>query len=199
VSDGGHGPGGRQRLLLATGNAHKVDEVQAILGHLGYEIVARDPGVEETGSTFEDNALLKARAVAASAGAVAIADDSGIEIDALGGAPGVLSARWADEGDWIRRVLRELAGVPEAERACRYVCAAAAAWPEPQAREFVVRGVVPGRVADAPRGTGGFGYDPIMVPSEGDGRTFAEMSDAQKHALSHRGRAFRGLAPHLVD
>jgi XTP/dITP diphosphohydrolase len=79
------------------------------------------------------------------------------------------------------------------------VCAAAAAWPEPQAREFVVRGVVPGRVADAPRGTGGFGYDPIMVPSEGDGRTFAEMSDAQKHALSHRGRAFRGLAPHLVD
>ena len=161
--------------------------------------MACDPGVEETGSTFEENALLKARAVAALAGEVAIADDSGIEIDALGGAPGVRSARWADEGDWIPRVLRELAGVPDGERGCRYVCAAAAAWPEPQAREFVVRGVVEGRVADAPRGTGGFGYDPIMVPTEGDGRTFAEMSAAEKHALSHRGRAFRRLAPHLVD
>jgi XTP/dITP diphosphohydrolase len=137
--------------------------------------------------------------VAASAGEVAIADDSGIEIDALGGAPGVRSARWADEGDWISRVLRELAGVPEAGRGCRYVCAAAAVWPDPHAREFVVRGVVEGRVAEAPRGTGGFGYDPIMVPIEGDGRTFAEMSEAEKHALSHRGRAFRRLAPHLVD
>jgi XTP/dITP diphosphohydrolase len=204
VSDGGSGPGdrppgGRLRLFLATANAHKVDEVQAILADLGYEVVARDPGVEETGSTFEENALLKARVVAASTGDLAIADDSGIEIEALGGAPGVRSARWADEGDWIPRVLRELAGVPEAERGCRYVCAAAAAWPDPQAREFVVRGVVVGRVAEAPRGEGGFGYDPIMVPSEGDGRTFAEMSDAEKHVLSHRGRAFRRLAPHLVD
>ena len=199
MSNGGHRPGGRLRLFLATGNAHKVDEVQAIIGELGYEIVARDPGVEETGSTFEENALLKARAVAASAGEVAIADDSGIEIDALRGAPGVRSARWAEEGDWIPRVLRELAGVPEAERGCRYVCAAAAVWPGPQPREFVVRGEVVGRVADAPQGTGGFGYDPIMIPSEGDGRTFAEMSDAEKHVLSHRGRAFRRLAPHLVD
>ena len=198
MSDRGYAPAGRRRLLLATGNAHKVDEVQSILGDL-WLVVACDPGVEETGSTFEENALLKARAVAASAGEVAIADDSGIEIDALGGAPGVRSARWADEGDWIPRVLRELAGVPEAERGCRYVCAAAAAWPDPQAHEFVVRGVVEGRVAEAPRGTGGFGYDPIMVPSEGDGRTFAEMSDAEKHVLSHRGRAFRRLAPHLVD
>jgi XTP/dITP diphosphohydrolase len=172
-------------------------------------VVARDPAVEETGSSFEENALLKARAVVASAGDVAIADDSGIEIDALGGAPGVRSARWADEGDWIPRVLRELAGVPEAGRGCRYVCAAAAVWPGPSrrvsgwhvphAREFVVRGVVEGRVAEAPRGTGGFGYDPIMVPTEGDGRTFAEMSEAEKHALSHRGRAFRRLALHLVD
>ena len=192
-------PGDRLRLFLATGNAHKVDEVQAILGDLGYEVVGCDPGVEETGSTFEENALLKARAVAASAGDVAIADDSGIEIDALGGAPGVRSARWAVEGDWIPRVLRELAGVPEAERGCRYVCAAAAVWPDPHAREFVVRGVVVGRVAEGPRGTGGFGYDPIMIPSEGDGRTFAELSGAEKHALSHRGRAFRRLAPHLVD
>jgi XTP/dITP diphosphohydrolase len=197
-----------QRLLLATGNPHKVDEVQAILGHLGYQVVGREPGVEETGSTFEANALLKARALAAAAGELAIADDSGIEIDALRGGPGVHSARWADEGDWIPRVLRELAGVPESDRGCRYVCAAAAAWPGPSgrqsglrvphAREFVVRGVVEGRVAEARRGTGGFGYDPIMIPTEGDGRTFAEMSEAEKHVLSHRGRAFRKLAPHLV-
>ncbi|HET6835430.1 MAG TPA: RdgB/HAM1 family non-canonical purine NTP pyrophosphatase [Acidimicrobiales bacterium] len=198
MNDGSHGPAGPRRLLLATGNAHKADEVQSILGD-PWLVVARDPGVEETGSTFEENALLKARAVAALAGEVAIADDSGIEIDALGGAPGVRSARWTDEGDWIQRVLRELEGVPDGERGCRYVCAAAAAWPDPQAREFVVRGVVEGRVAAGPRGTGGFGYDPIMVPSEGHGRTFAEMSAAEKHALSHRGRAFRRLAPHLVD
>ena len=198
MSDAGRGSGGRRRLLLATGNAHKVAEVQSILGD-PWLVVRRDPVVAETGSTFEENALLKARAVAASAGEVAIADDSGIEVEALGGAPGVRSARWADEGDWIPRVLRELARLPEAGRGCRYVCAAAAVWPGPHAREFVVWGVVEGRVAEAPRGTGGFGYDPIMVPVEGDGRTFAEMSEAEKHALSHRGRAFRRLAPHLVD
>jgi XTP/dITP diphosphohydrolase len=198
VTGASRGSRGRRRLLLATGNRHKLAEVQSILGE-PWVVVARDPAVEETGSTFEENALLKAREVAASAGDVAIADDSGIEIDALGGAPGVRSARWADEGDWIPRVLRELVGVPEAGRGCRYVCAAAAVWPDPHAREFVVRGVVEGRVAQGPRGTGGFGYDPIMVPTEGDGRTFAEMSGAQKHALSHRSRAFRRLAPHLVD
>jgi XTP/dITP diphosphohydrolase len=198
VTSASRGSGGGRRLLLATGNAHKLAEVQSILGE-PWVVVARDPGVEETGSTFEENALLKARAMPASAGDVAVADDSGIEIDALGGAPGVRSARWADEGDWIPRVLRELTGVPEAGRGCRYVCAAAAVWPDPHAREFVVRGVVEGRVAEAPRGTGGFGYDPIMVPNEGDGRTFAEMSEAEKHALSHRGRAFRELARHLIE
>jgi XTP/dITP diphosphohydrolase len=178
------------RLVLATGNRHKLDEVRAILAP-AWQVEARDPGVEETGETFEDNALLKARAVAAQVGRLAIADDSGIEIDALGGAPGVRSARWTGDGDWIPRVLRELAGVPDGQRGCRYVCAAAAAWPA--GREIVVRGTVEGSIPDAPRGTGGFGYDPIMVPREGDGRTFAEMSDAEKHALSHRGRAFRAL------
>ncbi len=128
-----------------------------------------------------------------------MADDSGIEIDALGGAPGIRSARWTHEGDWIARVLRELADVPAAGRRCRYVCAAAVAWPAGAgAGEVVVRGVVEGVVAPAPRGTGGFGYDPIVVPVEGDGRTFAEMSEAEKHALSHRGRAFRALAAHLA-
>jgi XTP/dITP diphosphohydrolase len=179
------------RLLLATGNAHKVAEVQVILGP-GYEVEARDPDVEETGTTFEDNALLKARAVAQAAREIAVADDSGIEIDALDGGPGVRSARWTDEGDWIPRVLRELDGVAPEGRGCRYVCAAAVVWPD--GREAVVRGTVDGVVPPEPRGTGGFGYDPIMQPSEGDGRTFAEMSAAEKHALSHRGRAFRALA-----
>ena len=182
------------RLLLATGNAHKVAEVQAILGP-AWRVEPSDPGVEETGATFEENALLKARALAAASGELAVADDSGIEIDALGGEPGVRSARWAAEGDWIPRVLRELDGVQAAGRRCRYVCAAAAVWSA--GREAVVRGTVDGVVPAEPRGTGGFGYDPVMVPVEGDGRTFAEMTEAEKHALSHRGRAFRALAARL--
>jgi len=175
------------RVLLATGNAHKVDEVRHILG-AGFEIVGQDSGAEETGVTFEDNALLKARALCVQMGELALADDSGIEIDHLGGAPGVQSARWTHEGDWIPRVLRELEGVPPERRGCRYVCAAAAVWPD--GREVVVRGVVEGAIVDAPRGDGGFGYDPLVAPLEGDGRTFAEMSPGEKHAISHRARAF---------
>jgi len=182
------------RILLATGNAHKVAEIQSILGP-GWEVVARDPGVEETGDTFEENALIKARALALSSGEPAIADDSGIEIDALDGAPGVRSARWTEEGDWIPKVLRSLDGVPPEGRGCRYVCAAAAVWPD--GREEVVRATVEGKVPAAPRGDGGFGYDPIMAPVEEDGRTFAEMSPEEKHALSHRGRAFRALRERL--
>jgi XTP/dITP diphosphohydrolase len=179
------------RLLLATGNAHKVGEIAAAFGD-GVQVVARDPGVEETGATFEENALLKARALAVASGELAVADDSGIEIDHLGGRPGIHSARWTAEADWIPRVLRELEGVEPAGRTCRYVCAAAAAWPD--GREAVVRGTVEGRIADAPRGVGGFGYDPIVVPTEGDGRTFAEMTPEEKQAISHRARAFRALA-----
>jgi XTP/dITP diphosphohydrolase len=179
-----------KQVLLATGNAHKVEEVQHILGD-GVEVVGRDTRVEETGSTFEENALIKARALAASSGVLAIADDSGIEIDHLGGRPGVNSARWVEEGEWIPTVLRELDGVPVGGRGCRYVCAAAAVWPD--GREEVVRGVVEAVVSAGPRGTGGFGYDPIVQPVEGDGRTFAEMSPDEKHAISHRARAFRSL------
>ena len=178
------------RIVLATGNDHKAAEVGLILG-ARWEVVARDPGVEETGDTFEANALLKARAVRDVTGEPAIADDSGIEIDALGGRPGIHSARWAAEDDWIPNVLRELDGVGGEDRTCRYVCAAAVAWPDGD--ESVVRGTVEGRVSDEPRGTGGFGYDPIMVPVEGDGRTYAEMSPEEKHATSHRARAFRAL------
>ena len=188
-----------RRLLLATGNAHKVEEVRAILGP-DWTVTARDPGVEETGTTFEENALIKARALAGAPdadGGPAVADDSGIEVDALDGRPGIHSGRWTDPEDWVPRVLRSLADAPPEDRGCRYVCVAAAVWPD--GTELVVRGTVEGRIAGAPRGEGGFGYDPIMVPSEGDGRTFAEMSEAEKHALSHRGRAFRELAAKLAD
>jgi XTP/dITP diphosphohydrolase len=135
--------------------------------------------------------LIKARALAAATGELAVADDSGIEIDRLGGGPGIHSARWTAEDDWIPRVLRELDGLAPTARGCRYVCAAAAVWPD--GREEVVVGTVEGRIADAPRGTGGFGYDPIVVPNEGDGRTFGEMSPDEKLALSHRTRAFEQL------
>jgi XTP/dITP diphosphohydrolase len=182
------------RLLLATGNPYKVDEVQHILGPT-FEVEGRDTGAEETGATFEENALIKAHALCAIAGELTVADDSGIEIDHLGGGPGIHSARWTDEGDWIPRVLRELAGVPREGRGCRYVCAAAAVWPD--GREVVVRGVVEGVIVDAPRGDGGFGYDPLVAPIEGDGCTFAEMTPDEKHAISHRARAFTALATHL--
>ncbi|MGQ0431671.1 MAG: RdgB/HAM1 family non-canonical purine NTP pyrophosphatase [Microthrixaceae bacterium] len=179
------------RLLLATGNPHKVEEVQQIFGD-AYVVEARDPGVEEAGTTFEENALIKARALVSQTGEPAVADDSGIEIDHLDGAPGIHSARWTEEGDWIPRVLRELDGVPAQERRCRYVCAAAAVWPD--GREVVVRGEVEGVIVDDPRGDRGFGYDPLVAPVEGDGRTFAEMTPDEKHTISHRARAFTALA-----
>jgi XTP/dITP diphosphohydrolase len=184
----------RPVLVLASGNPHKIGEIATILD--GWRIEAHEPDADETGTTFEENALIKARAVAARTGTLAVADDSGIEVDALDGAPGVYSRRWTEEGDWIPRVLRSLDGKPESERGCRYVCAAAAVWPD--GREVVVRGEVEGVVAPAPRGDGGFGYDPIMVPVEGDGRSFAEMGEVEKHQLSHRGRAFRALAPSVT-
>src|SRR5690606_9427681 len=134
-------PGGARRVLLATGNAHKVAEVAAILGE-GWVVEAADPQVAETGDTFEANALLKARALRDRTGRLAVADDSGIEVEALGGAPGIHSARWTEEGDWIPRLLRELEGVAPADRTCRYVCAAAVA--RPDGSEEVVRGTVEG-------------------------------------------------------
>jgi XTP/dITP diphosphohydrolase len=181
--------------VLATGNAHKVPEIAEILGP-AFVLDAVDPDVEETGTTFEENALLKARAVVARTGRLALADDSGIELDALGGGPGVHSARWTEEPDWIPRVLRETAGVAWPQRTGRFVSAAAAVWPD--GRQLVVRGVVEGHIATEARGAGGFGYDPIFVPDEGDGRTFGEMSATEKHALSHRGRAFRTLRDALA-
>lgn len=181
--------------LLVTGNAHKAVEIATILRGR-YDVRAHAVEVEETGTTFEANAVLKARAVTPGPGvAVVLADDSGIVVDALDGAPGVRSARWTEEADWIPRLLRELDGVAPEARTARFVCAAAAVLPD--GREVVVRGEVHGRVADARRGMSGFGYDPVFIPDEGDGRTFAEAPEL-KVRLSHRARAFRALAEELT-
>jgi XTP/dITP diphosphohydrolase len=179
------------RVVLATANPHKVEEIAAILGD-EFEVVAHAVDVDETAGTYEGNALLKARAACQDTGELAVADDSGIEVDAMAGEPGVHSARWTSEDRWLTTMLDALANIHGLHRAARYVCAAAAVWPD--GREEVVRGVVAGLIADLPRGTNGFGYDPIFVPHEGDGRTFGEMDDEEKRELSHRGRAFRALA-----
>jgi XTP/dITP diphosphohydrolase len=190
------------RFVLATANPDKAAEIWAVLAPPGVELVPRPadvPEVEETGETLEDNARLKAAALAGATGLPALADDTGLLVDKLGGAPGVYSSRYAGEAatyaDNVARLLSELAGVEPAQRSARFETVALARWPD--GREVVARGAVDGFIALAPKGTGGFGYDPVFVPTEGDGRTFAEMAPADKHALSHRGRAFRALAEAL--
>jgi XTP/dITP diphosphohydrolase len=192
------------RVVVATGNEHKLREIQAILDGLEVELVSmREFDLEEPvedGDTFEANALIKARACASAAGLPALADDSGLEVDALGGAPGVYSARYAGEPGDDRannaKLVAALVGVPEEERTARFVCAAAIVLPD--GREQVVRGTMEGHVVDAPRGGNGFGYDPHFVSdAAGDGRTNGELSPAEKDAISHRGTAFRALRPHV--
>jgi XTP/dITP diphosphohydrolase len=157
--------------------------------------------VEETGATLEANARIKAEALSGALGMLAIADDTGLEVDALDGAPGVRSARYAsDDSDAeanVKLLLHELEGVYPALRTARFATVALAH--EPDGRDIVMRGEVEGVIAAAPRGSNGFGYDPVFVPLEGDGRTFAEMSADEKHAISHRGRAFRALAAALEE
>jgi XTP/dITP diphosphohydrolase len=191
--------------VLATRNAHKVDELRRILSAYDVELVSLSDypdlaDVPETGATFADNALLKARAVAVATGLVAIADDSGLSVDVLNGMPGVLSARWAgrhgDDVANLQLVLGQIADVPEERRGAAFVCAAAAVAPD--GREVVVEGRVEGRLVHAPRGHNGFGYDPIFTPI-GETRTTAEMSAEEKDAISHRGIAFRALAPRLHE
>ncbi|RIQ37463.1 RdgB/HAM1 family non-canonical purine NTP pyrophosphatase [Jiangella rhizosphaerae] len=194
------------KVVLATRNAHKVPEISRILAGAGVPVdlvaVTEFPGVddvEETGLTFAENALLKARAVAAATGLPALADDSGLAIDALGGMPGVFSARWAgvhgDDGANLRLVLAQLTSVPDDHRQAAFVCVAALALPDGTA--WTEEGRVDGVVVRAPRGTNGFGYDPIFVP-DGSALTTAELSPDEKDAISHRGRAFRAIAPHLA-
>ena len=159
------------------------------------------PDVEETGVTLEENARIKAAGLCAATHMLSIADDTGLEVDALEGAPGVYSARYAGEGstyaDNVAKLLRELEGVYPKLRTARFATVALARWPD--GRELVVRGEVEGLIASSPAGGNGFGYDPVFVPVEGDGRSFAEMAPAEKHAVSHRGRAFAALARALID
>ena len=193
--------GRSSRVVLATRNKHKILELERILAP--YDIALASPSdlpdVAETGATFAENALLKARAIAAVTGLVAIADDSGLEVDALNGMPGVLSARWAgvhgDDRANLSLVLAQIADVPDERRTAAFVCAAAAV--APSGAEIVVEGRVDGVLLRSPRGTGGFGYDPIFVPL-GSTQTTAEMTAEEKDALSHRGKAFRALAPRLT-
>lgn len=193
------------RFVLATANPDKAAEIAQILHDVGVpvELVPRPaevPEVEETGATLEDNARAKAAALAAATGLPAIADDTGLEVDALGGAPGVHSARYAGPdatyADNCALLLARLAGIPPERRTARFSTVAVARWPD--GREVAAIGTVEGTILESPRGSGGFGYDPVFVPAEGDGRTFAEMTPAEKHAISHRGRAFRTLAEGLL-
>lgn len=154
------------------------------------------PDVEETGSTLEENARIKAAALAGAYGMLAVADDTGLEVDALDGAPGVHSARYAGENasyaDNVTKLLHELEGVDPSLRTARFATVAMAR--RPDGSEVTARGTVEGVVTERAHGGGGFGYDPVFVPAAGDGRSFAEMPAAEKHAISHRGRAFRALA-----
>ena len=186
------------RLVLASANPDKAREIAAILD--GFELLPRPsdlPDVVEDGETLEDNARLKAVALVDATGEAAVADDTGLEVDALGGAPGVFSARYAGEGatyaDNVTKLIGALDGV--AGRRARFRTVAVARFPD--GREVVASGEVTGTITTEPRGDQGFGYDPVFVPDEGDGRTFAEMPPSEKHALSHRGRAFRALAAAL--
>ena len=199
---------GAPSVVVATANPHKLTEIHAILAAAGVELdlVAMTtlgvPSPVEDGDTFAANALIKARACVAATGLPAIADDSGIEVDALGGAPGVYSARYAGEdGDDDAnnaRLLAALAEVPAEHRTARFVCVAAAV--TPAGIEVVVRGEMPGRIVHEPVGDNGFGYDPLFVADAiAEGRTNGELAAAEKDAISHRGAAFRALAAELGE
>jgi XTP/dITP diphosphohydrolase len=193
-----------RQFVLATANPDKAVEIGQVLRDAGAraDLIPRPdwvPDVDETGTTLEDNARLKAVALCEATGQPAIADDTGLEVEALGGAPGVHTARFAGPGasyaDNVEHLLRRLAGVEPQRRRARFATVAVARWPD--GREVAAFGDVEGVIAETPRGDRGFGYDPVFVPTEGDGRTFAEMDAEEKHALSHRGRAFRTLADGL--
>lgn len=182
------------RFVLASANPDKAREIAAIL--TGHDLVPRPadvPDVDETGETLEENARLKAVALVDATGEAAVADDTGLEVAALGGAPGVYSARYAGEdatyADNVAKLVRSLEGA--GDRRARFRTVALARFPD--GREVIAEGVVDGTITAEARGAAGFGYDPLFVPDEGDGRTFAEMTAEEKHAVSHRGRAFRAL------
>ena len=207
-------PGTEPRLVLATHNKGKLKELRELLrGQVpGLDVDTQvvdasavgGPDVAETGVTFAENSLLKARAVAEATGLVAIADDSGLAVDVLGGAPGIFSARWSgrhgDDNANLTLLLAQLSDVPDPHRGAAFVCAAALAVPGPDgvAHETVEYGQLEGTLLREPRGEGGFGYDPVLQPNGMD-RSCAELSSEEKNAISHRGQAFRALLPAIVS
>ncbi|MGW7294406.1 RdgB/HAM1 family non-canonical purine NTP pyrophosphatase [Streptomyces xiamenensis] len=195
------------RLVLATRNAHKVTELRAILTGAGLdvELIGADaypdiPDVKETGVTFAENALLKAHALARATQLPAVADDSGLCVDVLGGAPGIFSARWAgrhgDDRANLELLLAQLADIADPHRAAHFACAAALALPD--GTERVVEGRLRGTLRHTPAGGGGFGYDPILTP-DGDTRSVAELTAEEKNRISHRAHAFQALAPVVAE
>lgn len=188
---------GMEKLIFATGNKDKMKEIRMILADAGYEILSMkeagiDADIVEDGSTFEENAIIKAKAISKIAGCVVLADDSGLEVDAMGGAPGIYSARFegVDTPYSVKNkiIMDKLEGLPEEERTARFVCAIAAAWPD--GRVITKRGTIEGRIAHEPAGENGFGYDPIFFVPE-YGKTTAELDPEEKNKISHRGKALR--------
>lgn len=197
---------GARRIVLATHNPHKVEEFGAIVARVrpDLEVVGYDgPEPVEDGVTFAANALIKARAAAAHTGLPALADDSGVCVDVLGGAPGVFSAYWAGHRKDARAnldlLLDQLSDIADPHRTAQFVSTIALVVPGPDGivREETVEGVWLGRLATAPSGSGGFGYDPIFLPDDQGGRSAADLTSAEKNAVSHRARAFVALAPLL--
>ncbi len=200
---------GALRIVLATRNPHKVTELTRILSATGLDVDLASldaypgaPEVAETGVTFEENALLKARAIAAFTGLPAVADDSGVGVSVLNDMPGPFSALWSgrhgDDEANLDVLLGQLSEIPPARRAAHFTCVAALVIPGPGGTERTVEGRLDGWLAQAPRGSNGFGYDPVFVP-DGYDRTTAEMAPEEKDAISHRGRAFRALAGVIAD
>ena len=187
------------RIILATNNKNKVREVGEILSPMGYEVVSQsdagiDIDVEENGTTFEENAFLKADAVHKLSGDICIADDSGLEVDYLNGEPGVYSARYAEPGHRCQKVLDKLEGVPDEKRTARFVCCICFIGRDGTSKTF--RGTCEGRIGHEKRGTNGFGYDPIFMVGD---KSFAEISAEEKNGMSHRGAALRMLAEYLAE
>ena len=185
------------RLVMASGNAHKAAEIRQILSaHMIEQRPSWVGEVDENAETLAGNARLKARAICEATGTAAVADDTGLEVDALGGLPGVRSARFAGDSatdeENLRKLLKSLEAVPSDERGARFRTVAIVAFPD--GKELVTEGVANGMIAEVPRGNGGFGYDSLFVPDEGTGLSFAEMSETEKNLISHRGKAFRSLA-----
>ena len=184
------------KVILASKNAHKLEELSAILGQLGFEIALEseyglDIEVEETGTTFEENSFLKADAVMKASGLPVLADDSGLMVDALDGAPGVYSARYGHKSSDAERtayLLENMKDVPDAERTAKFVCVITCLWPD--GRRIVARGECPGRILHEVHGSNGFGYDPVFYVPE-KGKTFAELLPEEKNAISHRARALQ--------